>query len=158
MRKTMSPKTALNHWRTMNVRALCMFVLVLVLRSIVAQWTRHRPTELGIAGSSPAEVICPRSRPSRKTRELPIAKPEIICFEQFDPAAGTRTWVARGQTGHPDPLGGFPPSDPGSSPRGGMPLLDANRCCDSQFAIAVTGLRAGSTATSQPRFQFSPDC
>ena len=30
----------------------------------VAQWIRHRPTEPGIAGSSPARVICTTRRPA----------------------------------------------------------------------------------------------
>ena len=35
-----------------------MFIWRLSLNGLVAQWIRHRPTEPGIAGSSPAEVNC----------------------------------------------------------------------------------------------------
>ena len=51
----------------------------------VAQWIRHRPTEPGIAGSSPAGVICRLSRPLSMTR----LQDSSIAKVKKTPAPGT---------------------------------------------------------------------
>ena len=54
-------------------------------RGPVAQWIRHRPTEPGIAGSSPAGVICRLSRPLSMTR----LQDSSIAKVKKTPAPGT---------------------------------------------------------------------
>ena len=56
----------------------------------MAQWIRHRPTEPGIAGSSPAEVICAPPMLALFSSLIPAATPLLLV-----PSNCPRPWSPR---------------------------------------------------------------